>query len=576
MRRLVLLTLLVLAAPSAAARDRAEEDYQAARRAYYQLKDDAQRRKFRHQWLNVAHRFEAVAKKYPNSGRAPDALYTAARLLAELSRISMLDEDLRAAISDYETILERTPKNSLADDAALALGRIYLERTGETEKSRRVVERALTALPRGDQRAELVALRALLPASPQPPATGKRVPARHAAAKEDAQARSGTAQKSSAANLPSDSSKSSPSTRTRKSAPASPSSPSAAETASTGALLDAIARTAKIPSSSPGSAPRAAAPSAKSSTPVRSERPGRGAASDHADDAPGSVSSPSTDSVVPDPEGAHAEAEEEDSAPDAPPATPTKAQARLRAALDAGTSEVTLAEQLGLKVRRVVIDAGHGGHDTGAIGRRGTQEKDVTLAVARKVAEILADRGLEVILTRDDDRFVRLEDRTRIANEAKGDLFISIHCNAAANRRIRGIETFTLNVASDRYSIRLAARENAQSEKSLSDLQFILADLATRANTEESERLARRVQKSLVGTLARKYSEIEDHGTKHALFYVLLGAKMPAILVESSFLSHPEEEVRLASKAYQSHLAEAIADGVQAFLDDRHRVAQVE
>src|ERR671918_1611759 len=238
MRRLVLLTLLVLAAPSAAARDRAEEDYQAARRAYYQLKDDAQRRKFRHQWLNVAHRFEAVAKKYPNSGRAPDALYTAARLLAELSRISMLDEDLRAAISDYETILERTPKNSLADDAALALGRIYLERTGEIEKSRRVVERALTALPRGDQRAELVALRALLPASPQPPATGKRVPARHAAAKEDAQARSGTAQKSSAANLPSDSSKSSPSTRTRKSAPASPSSPSAAETASTGALLD--------------------------------------------------------------------------------------------------------------------------------------------------------------------------------------------------------------------------------------------------------------------------------------------------------------------------------------------------
>src|SRR5919198_6667344 len=158
MQRLLLLILLVVAAPSAAARDRTEGDYQAARRAYYQLKDDAQRRKFRHQWLNVAHRFEAVAKKYPSSGRAPDALYTAARLLAELSRISMLDEDLRSAISDYEAILERTPKNPLADDAALSLGRIYLERTDETEKSRRILDRALTALPRGDRRAELLAL----------------------------------------------------------------------------------------------------------------------------------------------------------------------------------------------------------------------------------------------------------------------------------------------------------------------------------------------------------------------------------------------------------------------------------
>jgi N-acetylmuramoyl-L-alanine amidase len=224
----------------------------------------------------------------------------------------------------------------------------------------------------------------------------------------------------------------------------------------------------------------------------------------------------------------------------------------------------------------VVIDAGHGGHDTGAIGRRGTREKDVTLSIARRVSELLADRGLEVILTRDEDSFVSLEDRARIANEAKGDLFISIHCNAASDRRIRGVETFTLNVASDRYSIRLAARENAQSEKSLSDLQFILADLATRAHTEESERLAERVQKSVVASLSREYPGIEDHGTKQALFYVLLGAKMPAILVETSFLSHLEEEKRLASRAYQSDLAEAIASGVQGFLEDRHRMARVE
>jgi N-acetylmuramoyl-L-alanine amidase len=565
MRRLLVLILLVCAAASAAERDRAEDEYQAARRAYYLLKDDPQRRKFRHQWLNVAHRFEAVAKRHPASRRAPDALYSAGRLLSELSRISMLDEDLRAAIADYEAIVERTPKNDLADDAALALGRIYLERTGETEKARRIVKRALKALPRGDRRAELVALRALLPASPEPPPTGKRVVARTAAnrpppPKEDASARPPAAARSSAAT---------PRTEgTKSNAPSSSARGSGGDT-----LLEAIARTAKNPTAPGSPTTRTNEPSVRPSSPAPASSSRTATAEEEAaDEADGRAMPTPTEDV------AHAVGPDADAPADgaSPSVSPTTTQGRLRAAIDAGTGDVTLAEQLGLKVRRVVIDAGHGGHDTGAIGRKGTREKEVTLAVARKVAEILADRGLEVILTRDDDRFVRLEDRTRIANEAKGDLFISIHCNAAADRRLRGIETFNLNVASDRYSIRLAARENAQSEKSLSDLQFILADLTTRANTEESARLAQRVQKSLVGALSRKYSDIEDHGTKHSLFYVLLGARMPGILIETSFLSHPEEEMRLASKAYQSHLADAIAEGVQAFLEDRHRVAQIE
>src|SRR5919197_4768901 len=182
MRPLSVLILLVLGLPSWAARDTAEEDYQAARRAYYLLKDDAQRRKFRHQWLNVARRFEAVAKKNPQSGRAPDSLYTAAQLLSELSRISTLEDDLRAAIADNESIVDRYPKHKLADDAALALGRIYLERTGETEKARRIVEQALSALPRGDARPALLTLRSSLPATPVPKPTGTRVPPRSAAA----------------------------------------------------------------------------------------------------------------------------------------------------------------------------------------------------------------------------------------------------------------------------------------------------------------------------------------------------------------------------------------------------------
>lgn len=243
---------------------------------------------------------------------------------------------------------------------------------------------------------------------------------------------------------------------------------------------------------------------------------------------------------------------------------------------DGATNDLTLAEQLGLKVRRVVIDAGHGGHDTGAIGPSGVQEKQVALAISLKLKARLERAGLEVLLTRDDDTYLRLEERTHYANQKKGDLFISVHCNAAPRKSLRGVETYTLNTSGDRYAIRLAARENASSEKGVSDLQYILADLATKANTEDSDRLAEGVQRSLVKGLKSKNPGVRDLGHKEALFFVLLGAKMPAILVETAFLSNPEEEKLLASKDYQDQVAEAIADGVQGFLDERAKLARVD
>jgi len=255
-------------------------------------------------------------------------------------------------------------------------------------------------------------------------------------------------------------------------------------------------------------------------------------------------------------------------------APPTQVRERLKAIKTRAASEVTLAEQLGLKFRRVVVDPGHGGHDTGTIGADGTREKDVALAIAKKLRTVLTEQGLEVVLTRETDRFVRLEERARIANLARGDLFISIHCNSLPQRHIRGIETYTLNLASDRYAIRLAARENATSEKGMSDLQFLLADLATRANTEESVRLATQVQSGLVSSLRSKDAKLRDLGTKEALFYVLLGTKMPAILVETGFLSNAEEEKRLGSPGYQEDVARAIASGVQGFLGNRERLAK--
>lgn len=238
----------------------------------------------------------------------------------------------------------------------------------------------------------------------------------------------------------------------------------------------------------------------------------------------------------------------------------------------ASSAGVSISQQLGLKVHRVVIDAGHGGNDTGAIGPSGIKEKDITLQIAKRVKEKLLGEfpDVEVIMTRDDDRTLALQDRTNTANSAAADLFISIHCNASPLRRVRGVETYTLNITHDRYAMKLAARENAEAgEGSISDLEFILADLAMKSNVDDSVRLGRSVQKSVVKNLKKRWSDVPDLGLKHALFYVLMGNHMPSILVETSFLSNKTEEQRLASAAYQDSIADGILDGVREFIEER-------
>lgn len=247
--------------------------------------------------------------------------------------------------------------------------------------------------------------------------------------------------------------------------------------------------------------------------------------------------------------------------------------AEVKARIQGGSpGGVSISQQLGLKVHRVVLDAGHGGHDVGAIGPSGIREKDITLQLANLVKQKLNAEmpDVEVILTRGDDRTLSLQDRTNIANTSAADLFISIHCNASLSRRVRGVETYTLNITHDRYAMRLAARENAElGEGSISDLDFILADLAMKSNVDDSVGLGRSVQKNVIKRLHKTWSDVPDLGLKHALFYVLMGNKMPSILVESSFLSNVAEEKRLGSPEYQDAIANGIVDGVRTFVDDR-------
>ncbi len=223
-----------------------------------------------------------------------------------------------------------------------------------------------------------------------------------------------------------------------------------------------------------------------------------------------------------------------------------------------------------MSIKRVVIDPGHGGKDPGAIGPNGLYEKDVVLDVAKKLKRILKERyNMEVILTRDKDIFIPLEERTAIANSKKADLFISIHVNAHTRRFVRGIETYILNWTDDEEAMRVAARENAISFKKMKkiqdDLQIILHDLARNNKRDESMRLAHNVQSSIVDTLKGDYREIIDLGVKGALFYVLVGAEMPSILAEISFISNREEEKRLSEDGYRNKIAEAIAKGVEKY-----------
>jgi N-acetylmuramoyl-L-alanine amidase len=217
-------------------------------------------------------------------------------------------------------------------------------------------------------------------------------------------------------------------------------------------------------------------------------------------------------------------------------------------------------------LRRIVVDAGHGGKDPGAIGPSGLQEKDVTLALAKKLAKRLRETlGCEVVLTRDRDIFLPLEERTAIANKVGADLFISVHANAAPNRQAYGIETYYLNFSKNDKAAAVAARENGTSLKEVGDLELILFDLMANAKINESSRLAAEIQRALVGRLAGQFDEIRDLGVRQGPFYVLLGATMPSVLVETAFISHPREERRLASNAYHDQAAEAIAEAVKNY-----------
>jgi len=237
----------------------------------------------------------------------------------------------------------------------------------------------------------------------------------------------------------------------------------------------------------------------------------------------------------------------------------------------------SLTRALGLKIGRIVVDAGHGGHDSGTLGPGGIQEKDVVLDVALRLGKLLRQRmGSEVIYTRDDDTFIPLEERTAIANKSQADLFISVHANSSGDPTARGVETYYLNFTTSPDALEVAARENAVSDESIHELSGLVKKITLKDKIDESREFAANVDTALYAGLERGNPGLRDRGVKKAPFVVLIGANMPSILAEISFLTNPDDAAQLHDPQYRERIAESLYRGVAKYVNGLSglRVAQ--
>ncbi len=508
-----------------------EEQYGKARTDYYALKNSEKKKKYRSYWLSCIEEFRAVYTQYPKSPRADDALFTMAMLYHDLYGYSFLKSDLQEALSSFQTLVERYSSSRFADDAQFKIGEIYLNRK-EFSRAYMAFQKVVDLFPRGDMVSKARAtLKELEEYKPEPLA--KEVKGlssvkdirywsnpdytrvviyvdEQVSYKEHRLRRDPSIKKPGRLYIDIDSAVISPDLK--QPIP----------------IHDGLLKMARAAQNTPGTV--------RVVLDIESIKdykifPLNGPLFQIVIDIFGDFSS----------EG-KALAAIEKKQPLLPPSDPG--------------------------IKRIVIDPGHGGRDPGAIGPSGLKEKDVVLKIAKELKKKLNTRGYEVFLTRERDIYLPLPERTAIANTKNADLFLSIHANASRKRGAQGIETYIYNFPSDEEARELAARENAISPEELTDLQYILYDLMATGKVNESSRLAHHVQHSLCYSLNHRYSDNGDRGIKQAPFYVLMGARMPAILVEVSFISNRLEERRLKSRKYQDKIVAAIGEGLNRYVEE--------
>jgi N-acetylmuramoyl-L-alanine amidase len=564
-RAVVLLLAGLALASTTIAADPGEQTFVKARAAYRQLLDSSRRQLYRDNWDRIIDNLERVTKRYPRHGRAADALYLAGKACEGLYRVSRRPPDARRALTLYDRLTAEYPRDGLTDDGYYLAGLLLEQVLKEPAQAWQRFSKAVKNTPRGDMvplaRKGLARLARYAPPPAAKPASSKpRKPAGRAGPVELQRVRYWSSPGYTRVVL---------------------------ELTGRGAfsthLLSADART-KEPRRlyvdiRPGRLAKAVAAAQTIQDGllrrIRTGRPAKDTVRVVLD-----LESYKDYKVFPleDPHRIVI-----DVSGDRSPAIRAR-NSELR--LPPDSSHDPIARELGKvpdekppkvavparpasgKLRRIVVDPGHGGKDPGAIGPSGTQEKDITLAMALSLAKRLEkDLGCQVILTRKTDVYLALEERTAIANRVGADLFISIHANASRNRKARGIETYYLNFSKNDKAAAVAARENGTSLKQVSDLEMILFDLMANAKINESSRLASEIQNAMVKDLSRHFPGVMNHGdgVRQGPFYVLLGANMPSVLVETAFISNKKDEALLRNSRYRDHAARAIVRAVKNF-----------
>lgn len=512
-----------------------ERLYESARRDYYSLLESDRKQRFHDSWERVINKFDEIVDKYPQCSKAPDCLFNMGVLYQKLYRKSWLKSDLEKAQKAYERLAKSYPKSKLADDGLYGAAQI-LEEMGRKKEAYKAYDKVRNVYPRGDMsgkaKKRLIDLANYAP-KPAPVKPAAKIPGRFNVTDVKHWSNPNYTRivvyGSGSLRYEKHTLKRDPVTG----------KPPRIYIDMKGAVLpkginnalaieDGLLQQARIAQYNSNTVRLVLdMESLKDSTASRLENPSR---------------------LVVDIYGEGQVAKTGNPGSAAPPP---------------GSNVLPLSQQLGLRVKRIVLDPGHGGRDPGAVGPKGLREKDVVLSLAKRIKPRLEAKGYEVLMTRDRDVYVELPDRAKFANNQKADLFVSIHTNASKNRKVRGIETYFLGVARDRQSSETAMLENAVSdENALSDLEQILHSLMNQENMWHSSILAETVQDSLYDGLNGKFGTVRNLGVKQAPFYVLSKTAMPAILVETSFISNTSEEKLLLRSDFRDSLSESITRGI--------------
>ncbi len=560
----IFLAILLLCPPALASSPL--QEFQAGWRAFHDLCKDPDKAKYRSYWMQVAKHFEQAYTADPQGAYAPKSLYYLGRTYQELGKRSYVQEDFAQAVKYFQQVEQQFPAHDWTDDALLFQAQTLLDHLDRPKQAYQVLTNLETSYPQGDKIPDSKALRqkieAKFPSQVDAWSTACRSPKTKASGSDNVAAASDPAHLQTIRHWSSDD--------------------------YTRVVLDLDAR-ANYKDMLLKPDPSIDKPFYRVVVDVHNSRLG-----DQVQKAlninDGILRRVRTGQFRPDQIRVVLDVNSLDTyriftlenpdrvvvdvhAPEQSEEEKKSRKALAEAAREGGQSvSGSLIEQLGLDIQTIMLDPGHGGKDPGAVCS-GIMEKDINLRLAKILGEILENKGYRVLYTRTTDTFIPLEERTAKANAKTTDIFISLHVNAHRSSKVHGLEVYYLNLASSKEAVRVAARENAVSEKKISDLQLILSDLMLNSKIEESEKLAQRVMDSTLD-YSKQFYKINDHGVRRAPFYVLMGAQMPAVLIELGYITNPTERKRLQDYAYLKRMAWGVGQGIKTYHQDITSFAQ--